>query len=303
MNNFLSSALPVPVSRQAELIPLPPVDSWQYWLPRWVSRKAVTTRKVYAAEIKCFLDFVQWRPIRSLTTITIEEYQQDLINRGNRQNTVCRKIATVCSLLSFVHKRDLSVMPQNIGAGVERVKSENALANRILSEAEVLRMFDRERNPRDLALLRVLYSSGCRISEALNLRWSDITWREQDALLSIMGKGSRPRVVAVYGAAIAAVRAIQPEGDSANSDYVFTTCHGRLGPNYAVEVIRNAARRAGIDKPVSPHWLRHAAATHALERGAPLPLVSKSLGHSNLATTGRYLHIRPSESMGKFLAV
>jgi integrase/recombinase XerD len=70
-----------------------------------------------------------------------------------------------------------------------------------------------------------------------------------------------------------------------------------------VEIIRAAARRAGIKKPVSPHWFRHASATHALERGAALPLVSRSLGHSNLATTGRYLHVRPNESLGKFLVV
>jgi len=295
--------MPAPSAYAIAPLTLPASDTWEYWLPRFISRKSPRTQPVYAAELRAFLAFINWHPIRALTTLTIEEYQQHLVNLELKPNTICRRIATVCSLISFIHKRDLSVMPQNIGACVERVKASSELANRILSESDVLRMFDRTTTPRDLALLRLLYSSGARISEALNLKWSDIVWREGDALVSLMGKGSKPRVVAIYGAAIAALKAIQPEGDSASSEYVFTTCHGRLGPNYAVDLIRNAARRAGINKPVSPHWLRHAAATHALERGAPLPLVSKSLGHSNLATTGRYLHIRPSESMGKFLAV
>ena len=67
-----------------------------------------------------------------------------------------------------------------------------------------------------------------------------------------------------------------------------------------MKIVRRAAERAGIERKVSCHWFRHAAATHALERGAPLPLVSQTLGHANLATTGRYLHVRPAESMGKY---
>lgn len=243
------------------------------------------------------------RPIRSLTTIDIENYQQHLVNLGMKPNTTARRIATVCSLVSFIHRRDLSVMPQNIGAAVERVKATNELAGRILSETEVLRMFDRTKKPRDLALLRILYSSGCRISEALGLRWTDIVWREQDALITVLGKGGKVRTIGIYGAAVDALRAIEPAGEMASSELVFRTCHGPLKRNYAVEVIRAAATRGGIAKKVSPHWLRHASATHALERSAPLPLVSRTLGHSNLATTGKYLHVRPNESMGKYLAV
>lgn len=65
--------------------------------------------------------------------------------------------------------------------------------------------------------------------------------------------------------------------------------------------MRQAARTAGIALAVSPHWLRHAHATHALDRGAPIHLVQATLGHVSVATTGRYLHARPSESSGKYL--
>src|SRR4051812_28834120 len=66
-------------------------------------------------------------------------------------------------------------------------------------------------------------------------------------------------------------------------------------------IVRKAARRAGIELNVSPHWLRHAHGSHALDRGAPIHLVQATLGHSSIATTGRYLHARPKESSGKFL--
>jgi integrase/recombinase XerD len=258
---------------------------------------------VYADEIKKFLDFIGWKPVAALRTVDIEEYQQLMVSRELKPNTVARKVATVCSLVSYIHRRDLRVMPQNVGAAVERVKASNEIAGRILSEPEVLRMMDRETKPRNIALLRVLYGGGLRISEALGLRWQDIAWRDSDALVTVQGKGGKPRTVALYGAAVAALRAIQPTEGGEGLVHVFQTCHGPLGRIYAVEIVRAAAKRAGIKKAVSNHWLRHAHATHALEHGAPLPLVSKTLGHSNLATTGKYLHVRPGESAGKFLVV
>jgi integrase/recombinase XerD len=64
-----------------------------------------------------------------------------------------------------------------------------------------------------------------------------------------------------------------------------------------------AAQRAGFEGKVSPHWLRHAHATHALERGAPIHLVQATLGHTSVATTGRYLHARPTDSSARYLVV
>jgi site-specific recombinase XerD len=66
-------------------------------------------------------------------------------------------------------------------------------------------------------------------------------------------------------------------------------------------IVKQAAQRAGIEVPVSPHWLRHAHASHALDRGAPIHLVQVTLGHASITTTGRYLHARPKESSSKFL--
>jgi integrase/recombinase XerD len=78
---------------------------------------------------------------------------------------------------------------------------------------------------------------------------------------------------------------------------------GRLRPVSVWRVVRRAAMRAGIELPVSPHWLRHAHASHALDRGAPIHLVQSTLGHATIATTGRYLHARPQESSGRYLSL
>src|SRR5208283_799632 len=78
---------------------------------------------------------------------------------------------------------------------------------------------------------------------------------------------------------------------------------GRLDASAVHRIVRNAARRAGVAGNVSPHWLRHAHASHALDRGAPAHLVQQTLGHSSLAVTSVYAHARPSDSSARFLAV
>jgi integrase/recombinase XerD len=76
---------------------------------------------------------------------------------------------------------------------------------------------------------------------------------------------------------------------------------GQLRSGAVLRIVRQAAVRAGIELPVSPHWFRHAHASHALDRGAPIHLVQATLGHASVATTGRYLHARPNDSSSRFL--
>jgi len=70
-----------------------------------------------------------------------------------------------------------------------------------------------------------------------------------------------------------------------------------------LRIVQAAAKRAGLEVHVSPHWLRHSHATHALERGAPIHLVAATLGHASVATTGKYLHARPTDSSARYLVV
>ncbi|RYZ60995.1 MAG: site-specific integrase [Proteobacteria bacterium] len=70
-----------------------------------------------------------------------------------------------------------------------------------------------------------------------------------------------------------------------------------------VNIVKKAGIRAGIARAISPHWLRHAHASHALDRGAPIHLVQATLGHASIATTGKYLHARPQESSGGYLSL
>jgi len=74
-------------------------------------------------------------------------------------------------------------------------------------------------------------------------------------------------------------------------------------PSQVKRIVTASAERAGVDGQVSPHWLRHAHASHALDRGAPIHLVQATLGHASVTTTGKYLHARPEDSSARYLGV
>lgn len=78
---------------------------------------------------------------------------------------------------------------------------------------------------------------------------------------------------------------------------------GDLHPSQVHRIVQAAAVRAGVEVPVLPHWLRHAHASHALDRDAPIHLVQATLGHASVATTGKYLHARPEDSSARYLGV
>jgi integrase/recombinase XerD len=92
-------------------------------------------------------------------------------------------------------------------------------------------------------------------------------------------------------------------GTASASDPVFSSRKkgGHLSRSMVMRIVRAAALKAGIDAPVSPHWLRHAHASHALERGAPLHLVQHTLGHSQIQSVAVYLHVQPMDSSARFL--
>ncbi len=93
-------------------------------------------------------------------------------------------------------------------------------------------------------------------------------------------------------------------GDAGDDGPVFVSRkRSPLSASQAFRIVRQAARRAGVEKDVSPHWLRHCHGSHALDQGAAVHLVRATLGHGSEATTGRYLHARPTESSSRYLAI
>jgi integrase/recombinase XerD len=123
--------------------------------------------------------------------------------------------------------------------------------------------------------------------------------RDQERVqLSITGKGGKVRQVLLP--AIVSRSLLSLRGDAGANDPVFASSQGggRLTERAVNKMMKRAAKAAGINEAVSPHWLRHAHGSHAIDRGASLPEVQATLGHGNIATTSGYLHARPDSSSG-----
>jgi integrase/recombinase XerD len=169
-----------------------------------------------------------------------------------------------------------------------------------LTEVEVERLIGAPRaddplGMRDRTMLEVLYATGLRVSELVSLKHQQVNLNQ--GVVRISGKGNRERLVPLGGEAIERIKEFMAGPRDAilgrqTTDYLFPTRRGdRMTRQSFWHIIKRYARLAKIDKPLSPHTLRHAFATHLLNHGADLRVVQMLLGHSDLSTTQIYTHV------------
>jgi integrase/recombinase XerD len=272
----------------------------------WMEGRSAHTRRAYGYESGRLLAFVA-KPLAQVTLTDLYDYQRTLTGSGPSQGevtpspgTVGRAMACVKSLLSFGQK--VGYLPFNVGAAVRLRSGRNALAERIISQADVHRMLALTDDRRDYPLLRFLYATGLRVSEVCGLTWRNMVPDGDTGFVNVHGKGDKTRVVRVPASVWGDVWHLK--GNAADDAPVFVSRKGGpLDVSAIHRIVKKAAARANVPGNVSPHWLRHAHASHALDGGAPISLVQATLGHATIATTGRYLHARPGESSGKYLAL
>ena len=277
--------------------PVAQADGDATLLRLWLHGRPGTTARAYAADARRFLAFVG-KPLPGATLGDLQAYADSL--DGLATATRQRRLAAVKSLLAFGHR--LGYLPFDVGRAVRAPRLKSTLAERILPEDAVHRMLTLEADRRNHAILRLFYAAGLRVSELAALKWRDLQPREESGQVTVFGKGEKTRAVLLTPATWAELVALR--GEAGPDDPVFRSRQGGpLTDRQARRIVLAAAKRAGLEAVVSPHWLRHAHASHALDRGAPIHLVQATLGHASVATTGRYLHARPADSSARYLAV
>ena len=278
-------------------------DMIELWLN---TQRSEMTRQGYRRDIDSFNRYVG-KELRSLTLADVLAYRQHLesvLTNGKpySQSTINRRVNVVKSCLKFATQQ--GYLGVNPAIAVKLPQQPNAINERYLTEADVLRMIDRTENSRDRALLKLLYCAGLRVSELCGMTWRDVSQSDDGkGVVTVMGKGQKQRSIAI-GVDLCR-ELVTMRGASAIESPVFASRKGKghLDPSQVCRIVATAGKNADIDRPVSPHWLRHAHATHSLDRGASIKLVQTTLGHSSIQTTGRYLHSRPSDSSGLYLAI
>lgn len=278
------------------------------WLDRYDSP---ATQRAYRGDLELFRAFLTSLPtvaseelparpatLHDVKLVHLTAFSKHLRDHGS-VSSHARRLSAVKSLLSFAHETGYLVF--NVGAAIKPPKRRNQLAERILSQDEVYALIQAAPAGRNRTLLRFLYLSGARISEALQLRWAEVHMDKDRLMVTLHGKGGKTRHVPLPMSLCKDLEALQRTRLS--NGVVFESVRGHpLRQTDAWDIVRAAATRAGLRHKPSPHWLRHAHASHALRRGAPPHLVQHTLGHASLATTSDYVHVESNESSSMFLA-
>lgn len=272
-------------------------DNDSQLLALWLHGKSDHSQRAYRSDVQRFMVQVG-KPLQLVTLADLQSFADTLADLSD--NTRKRVISSVKSLFTFGQK--LGYLQYNVAAALKAPKPKNTLAERILSESEVLTMIALTTKARDKILLRLLYASAGRVSEICALCWRDVQPSGDSGQVTLFGKGGDTRAVKL---SMETWRALQGMRGKAELDTpVFASqMGGAMVASRVWQIVREAAQRAGIVGNVSPHWFRHSHASHALERGASVALVRDTLGHSSLAVTSRYTHAKPDQSSALHLAI
>jgi integrase len=219
--------------------------------------------------------FLAGLPEGGLRAATVEDVRDALtsMSAGLSEASARQYVLRIKSLLGYAHA--LGYTPFNAGATI-KVRSDAG------SRGAKLRV-----------LLEVIYAGGLRVSETVALTWADVLPRDDRVQLSIMGKGGKVRQVLLPD--IVSRSLLSLRADAGTNHPVFGSRKGGHLTERAVNgMVKRTARKAGISEAVSPHWLRHAHGSHAIDRGASLPEVQSTLDHGNIATTSG-LPARPAQ--------
>ena len=240
--------------------------------------------------------------VGSLDTRIIRNYVYSL-NIRNKSSSVARKLSALRTFFKFLEQEE--VILSNPMGSISTPKQEQHIPV-FLSVDEVFALLDspgkgENFTARDSAILELLYSTGMRVSELVACNLASLDFGSE--MVRVKGKGNRERIVpigqqaikklgAYFGEREELLRSRLQQGKKIDKEAVFLNSRGtRLTARSVERLIAEYGRKAGIDKPVTPHVLRHSFATHLLEMGADMRSVQELLGHASLSTTQKYTHL------------
>lgn len=263
---------------------------------------AINSIESYKRDINQYIDFLEKEQIYDWNKIdryNIVLFFQKMKENGKSENTIVRMTSSLRQYHQYLRQEEITESdPMQY---VETAKKTDSLP-KVLSLKEVERLLEtpnveKEIGLRDRAILELMYATGLRISELVNLRLDELHLAM--GFLQTVGKGNKERIIPIGDQAIKWLNEYlefsRPLFESRAKDesaFVFLNSRGKgLSRQGVWKNLKKTVQHSGIRKNVNPHMLRHSFATHLLENGADLRIVQELLGHSDISTTQIYTHI------------
>lgn len=262
---------------------------------------SANTRQAYERDLRLFCKTLGFKNSDALVNVSREQitgYMTQLKEKGLAAATIARKLAAIKAFYRFMTAEGyMDANPAEVvEAGTKGIKLP-----RVLSEDEVVRLLNQPdittaEGFRDRTMLEVLYATGMRVSELINLTLERVDLNMN--YIIAFGKGSKERIVPLGSVAAEFLQQylekVRPKltHEDRNTNIVFLAFGGHeLTRQRFWQIIRTYGRKANINKALTPHILRHSFATHLLDNGADLRSVQELLGHSDISTTQIYTHL------------
>jgi integrase/recombinase XerD len=261
------------------------------YIEKGLSKNTVSSYKNDIASFSSWCDKEHLDRLK-ITDLNLNNYISNLFSIGLKSSSINRKISSIKHFYLFLLKK--KVIKNSPADEITTPKQEKYLPTS-MSEDEVESLLGSPKSSikierRDKAMIEILYATGMRISELVNLKLTDIDFNR--SVLKVFGKGSKERLVPYGEKAAEALRIYLEDRKKLNSKDVFLSNRGtRITRGAFWQRIKIYIKRENLKSSISPHTLRHAFATHLLNRGADLRSVQILLGHSDLSTTQIYTHI------------
>lgn len=254
----------------------------------------------YGIDLKLFLEYLRENEIPSFNQVNKEvivNYMQSEKNNNKANSSILRSVSSLRKFFQYLAQE--KIIEKDPMLLIDTPKKKQHLPQ-VLTKEEVEKLL---RSPntgqvlglRDRAMLELMYATGLRISEIINLKLEDLHLTM--GILQTLGKGHKERIVPVGDEAIKWVNRYLEEArpkllKQKRSNYLFLNFHGNNLTRQGVwKNLKAEVRKAGIQKNITPHTLRHSFATHILENGADLRIVQELLGHADISTTQIYTHL------------
>jgi integrase/recombinase XerD len=256
--------------------------------------------KGYTSDLEDYIAYLErnysLKDPNKITKTYIKNYMAALKRRDTKASSVSRKLSAIRSFHKFLLSEKL--VSENIAIQIKQVKKEKPLPT-VLSLEEIelmLNLLDGEEplKMRNKAIVELLYGSGLRVSELIQLTLGDLHINRR--FINIVGKGNKERIIPLGDESAFALKTYLEKSRSKLKkdlgDIVFVNARGSSISRIGVyKMLKQLASEAGITKTVSPHTLRHSFASHLLENGVDLRMVQELLGHEDVSTTQIYTHI------------
>jgi integrase/recombinase XerD len=247
-----------------------------------IMRYALSTARTYISNFEAFINYYKDTAVNEIDENDVRNYLQFLVHEGKSDSS----INVAVNAIKFYYEGVLG-MPNRFYSIDRPLKREKL--PKVLSKAEVKDIIASTRNLKHRCVVALLYSSGLRRNELISLKLEDIDSKRMIIRVN-NGKGKKQRLTVLSPVILEDLRAYFKEWRPTN--YLFEGMYGKAYSSTSVlNIVKDAAKRAGVFRPVTPHMLRHSFATHLLEDGVDLRYIQSLLGHSSTKTTEIYTQV------------